>query len=69
LPVRGTSGWYIWAGDELSLEDDFFEPIHQVHFSELFPNLVKYLALAPGWRFQIAPNYEDVWYDESLLVE
>ena len=27
-----------------------------------------YLGLAPGWRFLIAPGYEDVWYDEKLLL-
>ena len=26
------------------------------------------LALPPGWRFLLAPDYEDVWYDPSLLL-
>jgi hypothetical protein len=26
-----------------------------------------YLALPPGWRFLLAPGYEDVWYDPTLL--
>ena len=26
----------------------------------------KYLGLAPGWRFLIAGDYEDVWFDERL---
>jgi hypothetical protein len=31
---------------------------------------VAYLGLAPGWRFMIGEGgYEDVWFDESLLVE
>jgi hypothetical protein len=29
--------------------------------------MAPYLALPPGWRFLIAPDYEDVWFDESLL--
>jgi len=28
---------------------------------------MKYLGLAPGWRFLVAPNYEDVWEDYDLL--
>jgi hypothetical protein len=31
--------------------------------------LTKYLGLAPGWRFLIAPGYEDVWFDEILLLK
>jgi hypothetical protein len=29
----------------------------------------KYLGLALGWRFLIAPEYEDVWYDTNLLKD
>jgi hypothetical protein len=28
---------------------------------------MKYLALPPGWRFLIATNHEDVWFDAALL--
>jgi hypothetical protein len=28
---------------------------------------VKYFGLEPGWRFLLAPGYEDVWYDATLL--
>jgi hypothetical protein len=31
------------------------------------PQLVPYLGLAAGWRVLLAPGYEDVWYDKSLL--
>ena len=64
--VGNTSGWYIWAG-EYSLDPDFFIPIHASHLIEKCPLVTKYLGLPPGWRFQIAPNYEDIWHDNSLL--
>ena len=31
------------------------------------PEVLPYLALPPGWRFLLAPDYQDVWFDESLL--
>lgn len=67
-PLEGdTSGWYIWAGEEMGIEDDFFQPLHIEHLESWCPGVIKYLGLAPGWRFLIAPEYEDVWEDESLL--
>jgi hypothetical protein len=75
MPVNGlrhkpegeTSGWYIWAGEELSEDPNFFAPLHVKHLAEWCPEVVPYLALPPGWRFLIAPGYEDVWPDQSLL--
>lgn len=66
-PVGDTSGWYIWAGTELSSDPDFFKPLHIEHLVNWAPQIIKYLGLAPGWRFLIADDYEDVWFDESLL--
>ena len=66
-PEGDTSGWYLWAGEELSSDVDFFQPIHIEHLIEMRPEVVKYLALPPGWRFLIAGDYGDVWYDKSLL--
>ena len=66
-PIEGnTTGWYIWSGD-FSDDVDFFQPLHVKHLYEWNPKLLKYLGLAPGWRFLIAPNYEDVWQDLTLL--
>jgi hypothetical protein len=69
-PSGQTSGWYIWAGGEIPQDDeaDFFHPVHTVHLAELAPQAIAYLALPPGWRFQVAPGHEDVWRDESLLA-
>jgi hypothetical protein len=75
LPINGlrhppqgdTTGWYIWAGEELSEAPDFFKPLHVQHLDEWSPQVKKYLGLPPGWRFLIAGDYEDVWFDKSLL--
>jgi len=66
-PEGDTTGWYIWAGEELSSDPDFFKPLHVEHLPDWCPQVQKYLGLPPGWRFLIAGDYEDVWYDESLL--
>jgi hypothetical protein len=66
--VNDTTGWYIWAGEELGQADDFFEPVHVAHLVELCPAVLPYLGLSPGWRFLIASGHEDVWKDPSLLV-
>ena len=74
LPIHGlrhkmegdTTGWYIWAG-EYSSDSDFFKPVHVKHLIDRCPQVLNYLGLAPGWRFLIALDYEDVWQDLSLL--
>lgn len=75
LPINGlrhppsgdTTGWYIWAGEELSDDPDFFVPLHAAHLAEWCPAVVRFLALPPGWRFLVADHYEDVWRDPALL--
>lgn len=62
-----TSGWYIWFGEEYSESSDFFVPMHIHHLIEICPMIFRYLGLAPGWRFLVTKEYEDVWYDEELL--
>jgi len=66
-PTADTSGWYIWAGTELSTASDFFQPLHAEHLAEWCPQILKFLGLPPGWRFLIAGDYEDAWFDKSLL--
>jgi len=75
LPLNGlrylqegdSCGWFLWAGEELSEERDFFEVWHAHHLIERRADIAKYLGLAPGWRFLIADDYEDVWFDSKLL--
>ncbi len=67
-PEAGTCGWYIWWGDLLDQADvDFFQPLHVEHLLEYCPVVVPYLSLPPGWRAQVAPGHEDVWYESALL--
>lgn len=66
-PEGDTTGWYIWGGEEFSEEPDFFVPLHVAHLGEWCPDIKKYLSLPPGYRFLIAGDYVDVWFDESLL--
>jgi hypothetical protein len=68
-PESGTSGWFVRAGDDIDQSDDaFFAPLHVSHLESRHPGLIRYLALPPGWRFQVAPDHEDVWFDASLLT-
>jgi len=75
LPINGlrhpqegdSTGWYIWAGEDFSTDKDFFVPLHVEHLEEWCPMVLKYLGLAPGSRFLILNDYEDVWQDLSLL--
>lgn len=62
-----TTGWYIWAGENFSTDEDFFKPLHVSHLEEWAPQVLKYLGLEPGFRFLITDDYEDVWEDKSLL--
>jgi len=66
-PQNDTTGWYIYAGEEFSANPDFFEPLHFEHLDDWCPQIKKYLGLPAGWRFLIADDYEDVWFDLSLL--
>ena len=67
-PTEDTTGWYIWAGDQMSDSPDFFAPLHVRHLDEWSPKVRKYLGLPPGWRFLVADDFEDVWFDASLLA-
>ncbi|PWN64101.1 immunity protein Imm33 domain-containing protein [Chryseobacterium viscerum] len=65
------NGWYIWSGEDFNPEDfDFFNPSHTHHLLDKASFVIKYLGLPPGNRFLIdSKGYEDVWFDESLLLE
>jgi hypothetical protein len=66
-PKGGTTGWYIWCGEQYSDAPNFFAPVHTSHIYDDYPKLVKLLGLPPGYRFLLAGDYLDVWYDASLL--
>jgi hypothetical protein len=67
--TESTCGWYIWCGNsKISDDPDFFSPLHVEHLAQFLPLAVEYLELPPGYRFLIdGENYEDVWFDASLL--
>ncbi|MFP3616384.1 hypothetical protein SB778_40810, partial [Paraburkholderia sp. SIMBA_050] len=65
---RGTTGWFIWAGETFSHDPDFFVPLHAKHLKQWAPLVLPYLALPAGWRFLITEEYEDVWEDVALLA-
>ena len=75
LPINGlrhppegdANGWFIWRGEELSAAADFFSPLHTRHLVDSCPEALKFLSLPPGYRFLVAGDYEDVWFDQSLL--
>jgi len=66
-PEANTCGWYLWAGENITFSDNFLKPMCLKHLEKVNKNIFNYLALPPGGRFLIAENYEDVWYDKSLL--
>ncbi|WP_443096537.1 immunity protein Imm33 domain-containing protein [Rhizobium dioscoreae] len=61
MPKGGTVSWFFYCG-EYSDAEDFYQPVHTAHLSELLPGVVKYLRLPVGTRFIIDDQgYEDVW--------
>jgi hypothetical protein len=67
-PEHGTNGWYIWCGKEFPQGADEFSPLHVEHIHEYLPEVVEYPSLPPGHRFlPDGGNYEDVWFDATLL--
>ena len=75
LPINGsrhppegdTTGWYLWSGEDFPSDDDAFSPVHARHLIQLCPEALKFLGLPPGYRFLIAGDHLDVWYDPDLL--
>jgi len=68
-PEHGHSGWYVWGGEGRSSEVGFFQSLPVARLLERHPQIMPFLALAPGWRvqwkpeaYQITPPY-DVTHD------
>jgi len=74
LPVQGVrypspahmSGWWIttdqYDGDIKTLKHE-----HTYHLTDARPDLAKYLALPPGFRFDLS-SFEDVWFEEEVTT-
>lgn len=69
LPEHGTCGWYLWAGEELSEAPDFFVPICLKHLPDWALAAMPYLLLPPQWRFLLADDYVDVWFDPAVDID
>jgi hypothetical protein len=67
-PEGGGSGWYIWGGNEMSEAADFFSPVQVRYVTDYVPDILPYLALPPGFRFQTDhKTQQKAWFDGSLL--
>jgi hypothetical protein len=66
-PEGDTCGWYVWAGETLSSDPEFFEAVPISQVPDLLALILPYLGLPPGWRFLLAEDHEDAWYDPTLL--
>ncbi|WP_081768989.1 hypothetical protein [Herbaspirillum sp. RV1423] len=65
-PNNGDCGWYIHGGEN-SDDANFCQPLHVSHVAGYCAKIIPYLALPPGWRVFLAPDYEDVWLDDKLI--
>lgn len=66
-PGEGESGWRVWGGDGSPPQAAEFELMTVSDLQRVCPQILKYLALAPGWRVVWAPGEEDVRFDHQLL--
>ena len=72
-PVQGVrypapphmSGWYIttakYSGDHRSLKVE-----HVAHVAERRPDFAVYLALPPGYRFEVGGGVAAAWFDATV---
>lgn len=66
-PTETTSGWYLWCGEKFLDSANWFVPVCTADLYKEIPEIAAFLALPPGYRFLIAGDYVDVWFDDSLL--
>jgi hypothetical protein len=72
LPVQGVrypspdhmSGWWITT-EQYDGNIDSLTNEHTYHITAARPELAKYLALPPGFRFDLS-SFEDVWFEEEV---
>ncbi len=63
-PTATTCGWYIFAGDDWSDADNFYQPLCVEHLEEHCPAALPFLGLPAGWRFLTdGQGYNEVWKD------
>ena len=60
------SGWWLTT----DLYDDNVESLMAVHYHHVAfkrPELIKYIALPYGYRFNTSGEEHDVWFDENAI--
>ena len=67
-PNENMSGWFIWCGTESSDDSEFFAPLHVAHLEQKCPEVLEFLGLPAGYRFLLAGDHVDVWFDAKLLA-
>ena len=50
-PEGTLCGWFIWSGKDWSEADDWFEARCIDCLNDVCPEVLKFLAMPPGWRF------------------
>ncbi|WP_425413063.1 immunity protein Imm33 domain-containing protein [Micromonospora citrea] len=67
-PTAGNgNGWFVWRGPAIPQEDDNFCTLARRAPGRTRPGAWAVSRPSPGWGVVLAPGYEDVWYDETLL--
>ena len=75
VPINGArqasegdeSGWYVWSGTERFDDPDFFVTMDVADLDDWCSYAMPYLALPAGYRFIIADEHEQVWFDKQML--
>lgn len=68
MQPEGSSGWYIWGGEQKLDTADFFTAIQVRDVDDYLPNIRPFLDLPPGYCFEIEKGgRHKVWFDGDLL--
>lgn len=68
-PFAGTgTGWWLFA-DDYSGDLAEMKTHHLYHVLAVQPKIVKYLALAPGFCFDLTGSEPRIWFEEDVSVQ
>lgn len=65
------SGWYL-STDRYNGDIDTMRVEHLYHITAVRPEIARYIALPPGYRFILwpdAPDADDIWFDEHVSAQ
>ena len=76
MPVEGVrypspehmSGWWLTT-DSYNSDVSTLKTVHFHHIQEQRPDIVIYMALPFGYRFQLGGTDDRVWFDEEISKE